>query len=215
MSLFTSKKKKEQRRLEALKREEQLIEEQRRKEQQSRMNIKRTLLTLKSQTKKMEQFKSTCISRARQALRSGNQDSYRAAKAGLKICLTKQRMLDSMLINFEIKLEINDMNKVIEQFVIGINDITNQMKEVSDNLDLTKAQESFDQAMMKNTTNYEALENYLVQAVDSFESMDLSNASISDDEIDHLISNQAMDLESSLDKEIETKIEQVRDKLIS
>ncbi len=213
MSIFTSKKKKVRIRQEQLAREEAMMEEKRIKEQQARMNIKRTLINLRNQLKKLDHFKATCISRARQSLRSGNEESYKTAKVGLKICLAKQKMLESMLINFEINTELNDMNQVIQQFVGGINDITEQMKEVSTNLDLSKAQKAFDEAMIKNQTNYEALENYLVQAVDSFESVDLSSAQVSDDEIDNLITIQTIDADNSIDREIENKIEEVRQKL--
>lgn len=209
MNLFMTKKK---RALLALK-EQQAIEAKRQKELQAKMNVKKTLIEMKSQSKRLEQFKQTYINKGRKALSLGNEQSYRMAKSGLKTCLAKQKYLDTMIVNFEMAIELNDMNKVVGQFVQGINIISEQMKEITSTIDFTKAQNAFDQAMTNNATQYEALESFLAQAVDSFETVDISNAAISDDEIDILMSNNQMDVEHQIDREIDEKIKEVKTKL--
>jgi hypothetical protein len=200
----------------ALKKAQKIAKEldlKRQAEMQARVNIKRTLNEMKTQSKKLETFKKSYIDKARQATLVGNEQTYQLAKSGLKISLAKQKFLDSMLVNFEVAMEINDMNKVIGQFVEGINIISTQMKNITSSFDMNEAQQAFDQAMANNLTQYEALDAFMTTAVNSFESMDAVGAGVSDDEIDLLISNQAVDHESAIDKEIDNKINQVRERM--
>ncbi len=210
MKLFMSKKK----RNEMLQLKKQRDDEIRRqREMQARVNIKRTLNEMKNQSKKLDQFKKNYIDRAKQAALVGNSTTYDMAKSGLKISLTKQKFLDSMIVNFEVAMEINDMNKVIGQFVDGINIISGQMKQITTSFDMSQAQNAFDTAMANNLTQYEALDAFMTTAVNSFDSMDAIGESISDDEINQLINHQAVDKESEIDKQIEQRIGQVRDRI--
>ena len=207
--MFGSKKRalKKKQRAELLK--QQQIQEQRTKEVQARIGIKRTLTSMKKQSQKLDTFKKEYIEKARQASLVGNPQTFQLAKSGLKLCLSKQKFLDSMIANFELSLQISDMNKVIGEFVDGMGIISEQMKTVTSGLDMTKALTAYEEALANNAGQYEALAAFLDTATESVESID----GISDDEIDKLITNQVLDTECVLDKEIETKIEDVRRKL--
>ena len=78
------------------------IEAQREKEMQARISVKRTLASMKKQSTKLEAFKKEYIEKAREASLIGNQQTFRLSKAGLKLCLSKQKFLDSMIANFEL-----------------------------------------------------------------------------------------------------------------
>jgi hypothetical protein len=210
MKLLMSKKKRNEM-LQLIKQRDDEIRRQR--EMQARVNIKRTLNEMKNQSKKLDQFKKNYIDRAKKAALVGNSTTYDMAKSGLKISLTKQKFLDSMIVNFEVAMEINDMNKVIGQFVEGINIISGQMKQITTSFDMSQAQNAFDNAMANNLTQYEALDAFMTTAVNSFDSMDAIGESISDDEINQLINHQAVDKESEIDKQIEQRIGQVRDRI--
>ena len=189
------------------------IDAQREKEMQARIQIKRTLSSMKKQSEKLDAFKNEYIEKARQATLIGNKQTAQLAKSGLKLCLNKQRFLDSMIANFELATQIGDMNKVIGEFVDGMSLISEQMKDVTSTFDMTKAQLAYEKALENNAGQYEALNSFLETAVDSIDSMDGLAGAISDDEIDKLITHQVLDTECSLDKEIEAKIQDVREKL--
>lgn len=210
MSIFISKKKKME--LKQIQLQKQ-VEERRQAELQAKMNIKRTLNGMKNQSQKLDTFKMNYINRAKQAALIGNKTTYEMAKSGLKIALTKQRFLESMIVNFEVAMELNDMNKIIGEFVDGINIITTQLKQITTSVDMTNAQKAFDSAMSNNLTQYEALDQFLSTAVESIGSMDSVGESISDDEINSLINNQVIDKESEIDKQIDQRINQVREKI--
>jgi zinc transporter ZupT len=118
-----------------------------------------------------------------------------------------------MIVNFEIAMQINDMNQVINSFVQGINIISSQMKNITSSINLLKAQEAFEKAMSSNVNQYEALEVFISSAAESMKTMEFSGQTVNDSEIDQLITNQAIDTESDLDKEIDKKIGQIKEKM--
>ena len=191
------------------------LELQRQAELQARISIKKTLNEMRSQSKKLELFKKSYIEKARKAKSIGSDQTYQLAKSGLKISLSKQKFLDSMLVNFEIAMELNDMNRVIGQFVNGIKILSSEMKMLTTSFDMNQAQLAFDTAMANNLTQYEALDAFMSTAVNSFETMDSVGNGVTDDEIDALISNEVIDSESEVDQEIESKISQIKEKIIN
>ena len=170
---------------------------------------------MRKQASKLETFKSEYIEKARAAAISGNTQTYALAKNGLKLCISKQRFLDGMIGNFEISLQINDMNKIIGEFITGMNEISAQMKTVTTQFDMSKALEAYETALDNNESQYEALDAFLSTATDSLENFGGVENDISDEEIDKLISIKAADSEDKLDNEIEEKLSTIKSKIIT
>ena len=185
----------------------------REKEIQAKIRIRKTLNSMKSQSVKLETFKKDYIDKARKAALINNKPNYNLAKQGLKLCLSKQRFLDSMIGNFEIALQMNEMNKVINQFVTGMNTISDDMKGITSSIDISKAQEAYEKALANNEGQYEALDAFLQEAEASIESFAGNESDVSEDEIDKLINTQAVDSETDIDDEIDQKINDIRQQM--
>ena len=185
----------------------------REKEIQAKIRIRKTLNSMKSQSVKLETFKKDYIDKARKAALINNKPNYNLAKQGLKLCLSKQRFLDSMIGNFEIALQMNEMNKVINQFVTGMNTISDDMKGITSSIDISKAQEAYEKALANNEGQYEALDAFLQEAEASIESFAGNESDVSEDEIDKLINTQAVDSETDIDDEIDQKINAIRQQM--
>lgn len=183
------------------------------KEIQTKISIRRTLNNMKSQSAKLDTFKKDYIEKARKAVLINNKQNYNLAKQALRLCLSKQRFLDSMISNFEIALQMNEMNKVINEFVGGMNLISEEMKGITSSIDITKAQAAYEKALANNEGQYEALDAFLKEAEGSIESFNGNDTDVSDDELDKLINNQAVDSESELDDELDQKINALRQKM--
>ena len=210
MDLFGFKKRKQEKIEKRRKEEEEKLKE---KEISTKIRIRRTLNDMKLQSSKLDGFKKDYIEQARQAALINNKQTYNLAKQGLKLCLSKQRFLDSMVANFEIALQMNEMNKVINGFVSGMNLIADEMKGVTSTIDISKAQAAYEKALASNQGQYEALDAFLREAEGSIESFAGNENDVSEDELDMLINNEACDSEDSLDKEIDEKIANVRQKM--
>ena len=187
--------------------------ERKEKEIQAKINIKKTLSGMKSQSQKLERFKQEYIEKARKATLVGDVQTCKLAKSGLKICLSKQKVIDAMIANFEISMQLNDMNKIIGDFVIGMNTISEQMKNITSSIDMVKAQTAYEKAMANNEGQYQALDAFLETASESITSFDGIDSNISDDEIDELITNGAVDSENDIDQDIDKKINDIQSKL--
>lgn len=192
---------------------ERLEQEKVEKELQAKINIKKTLSNMKSQSNKLEGFKQEYINKARKAKLVGDEQAYKLAKSGIKICLSKQKAIDSMVANFEISMQLNDMNKVISNFIEGINILSEQMKNVTTNIDIVKAQRAYEQAMENNEGQYQSLDLFLETSSETISSIDGTDSNISDDEIEQLISVSATELEGNMEKEIDDKINEIHAKL--
>ena len=193
--------------------QEELEQMKREKELAAKSKIRKTLNSMKNQLKKLEDFKKDYIEKAKQAALIGNEQTYKIAKSGLKICLSKQKFLESMIANFELAVQINDMNKIIGEFVHGVDILSSEMREITSTFDLTKAQMAYDDALLRNESQYSALDSFLETAANSIESLDGLSSNVSDEEIDKLISNQAVDSESAIDDEIKSKIDSIKEKM--
>ena len=176
----------------------------------ARAHIKSVLNKMRFQSNKLDQFKKSYIDKAKQAILYGNKDNYELAKSGLKICLAKQRFIESMITHFELSLQLTDMNKVVSEFFEGLNIISSQMQKVTSGVDMAKAKEVYDRALASNEGQYEALSEFIQTANESIQSFDGSDCQISDDEIDKLISNKASDEVDRMDAEIDSKIADLR-----
>ena len=203
MTIVLSRKKRAQMRLDA----------QKQKEAQTRMHIKQTLNKMKNQSNKLDDFKRSYIEQAKKSALNGNKETYSLAKTGLKICLTKQKCLDQMIANFELSLQVADMNKIVTEFFSGINELSEQMSIVTGGVDMAKAQSAYEKALANNESQYEALDAFLSTAGESIEALNGSDTSVSDEEIDKLISVQAADGVEDMDKDIERKISHLREKI--
>lgn len=206
MDLFGTKKRK-------LKKMQAEEDARREKEIQAKIRIRKSLNSMKSQSVKLEGFKKEYIEKARKAALINNKPNYNLAKQGLKLCLSKQRFLDSMIGNFEIALQMNEMNKVINQFITGMNTISDDMKGITSSIDISKAQEAYEKALANNEGQYEALDAFLQEAEASIESFAGNENDVSEDELDKLINTQAVDSETSIDEEIDQKINAIRQKM--
>lgn len=206
MDLFGTKKRK-------LKKMQAEEEAKREKEIQAKIRIRKSLNSMKNQSVKLEGFKKDYIEKARKAALINNKPNYNLAKQGLKLCISKQRFLDSMIGNFEIALQMNEMNKVINQFITGMNTISDDMKGITSSIDISKAQEAYEKALANNEGQYEALDAFLQEAEASIESFAGNENDVSEDELDKLINTQAVDSETSIDEEIDQKINAIRQKM--
>lgn len=185
----------------------------REKEIQAKIRIRRTLNSMKSQSVKLETFKKDYIDKARKAALINNKPNYNHAKQGLKVCLSKQRFLDSMIGNFEIALQMNEMNKVINQFVTGMNTISDDMNGITSSIDISKAQEAYEKALANNEGQYEALDAFLQEAEASIESFAGNESDVSEYELDKLINTQTVESETDIDDEIDQKINAIRQQM--
>ena len=118
-----------------------------------------------------------------------------------------------MIGNFEIALQMNEMNKVINQFVTGMNTISDDMKGITSSIDISKAQEAYEKALANNEGQYEALDAFLQEAEASIESFAGNESDVSEDELDKLINTQAVDSETDIDDEIDQKINAIRQQM--
>lgn len=190
------------------KQEEERIR-QKEKEIEGRIRIKKSLSGLRNQSNKLETFKKQYIEKGRQAAAKGDKVNYDRAKIGLKQCLSKQKVLDSMLCSLEMSVQLNDMNKVVGEFITGMNTISEQMMQTTSSFDMAKAQMAYEKAMANNADQYQALDAYLESAQDTIKDFDGVDSSISDEEVEAMIT-KGDEADNKIDREIEQQMQALK-----
>lgn len=215
MDLFGRKKrrlKKEKARQLAL---EKQAEEKRQKEIEAKIKINKTLCTMKSQLKKVEKLKANGIKKAREAKSTNNEYLYNLQKQTIKMCLSKEKYLNSMIGNFEIAIQMNEMRNIISDFVDSMGNVAGDLKNTISIVDIAKAQKAYEEALANNQDQYSALDSFLNEAANSIESFNGIDSEIDDDEIDQIIDSEVIKDEQALDQEIDKKINLIQNKINS
>lgn len=192
------------------KRKERLEREKRERDTKAKLEIKKTLSKMKRQSTKLEKSKNEYLVKAREAKRNNNNLEYNVLKTGLKAIIKRKQSIDVMIAQFESSFMISEVNDVVGDFVSNTKVLADLMKEISSTTDITEAQLAYESAVGENLGQFEALNMFLETASDNLETMSDFGDDITDDEIDKLINSELMDEEDSIDKEIEEKLEKVR-----
>ncbi len=207
MKLFKTKK---QKALEAQK----AAEAQKEREFQERLAARATLKKMAKAVDSLDAYKTKYINCAKKELALGNKSAYEMAKSSLKLCLTKQKVLESMIMTIEVALDTADMNRIVSSFVTGIDSLSRQINQVTPMLDFQKAEAAFNTAMNKGAEQLEALNSFMDVASQSVENMDTSSDAISDKDVELLINNAAADAEGEkISQDIDSKIASLGAKL--
>jgi hypothetical protein len=180
--------------------------EKRQKEIRARMSIDKNLHSMQSQSAKLGEMKKDYINKARNATLTGNAQTLQLARSGLKLCLSKQKFLDSMITNMQIALQTADMNKIVGEFIKSVALVSDEIGSLDAEMDMSKASEAYEQALSKHESQMAALDTFLSTASESVNSISDINSNVTDKEIDDLIDVKAADAESSVDSEIDEKI---------
>lgn len=210
MDLFGLKKKKAEKE-EALR--QAAADARKEKEIQTRISIRKRLNSFRTLSTKLDKSKGVYIAQAKNALLINDKLNYNTAKKALKLCVSKQKMVDRMTTHFEIAIEMAEMNKVINEFIGGMNLIADEIKSLSSDIDITKAQNAYAKAIANNETQMEALDAFMEEAEGSIEAFNGDDDSVSDAEIDKMINNDAADSESEAMDELDQKIDAIRQKM--
>lgn len=201
-----TKKKKARLEAEAAERQRVLEIERKNREFQERMACKATLKKMHQQCDRIASSSEKYLSKAKEAYKAGDKTALELCKTQYKLTLSRQRILERMTLQFEMALDTNEMNGMVDEFVKGVSTIANQMKNTTSIADFQKATEEFNLASMNSSAQLSALNAFMEAATGGLESLDVGDSGISDKELDMLISNQAAD-DVVVDKEIGENID--------
>ena len=213
MDLFGVKKRKIEKEKARQKALEDKLNEEKDKAIEAKIAVKRALNSMKAQSAKYEKLKIEYIEKARKATLENNAESYKLAKHGLKICLSQQRVIDTMIANVEIALQMNETNSLIAEFVKSVNTISTELNCITPSVDITNAQAVLQKSISQNEKQMMTLDNFFESSNSGYEQYGENISNVSDEEIDTLITNQVIDLESELDTEIDEKINSIRSQI--
>ena len=198
MPLLITKKQKEAYKAKQEQLAKEAAEKRRQQALQAKTSAKLTLSKMNKQLAKLDAFRDKYLEKAVKAKKLGDAVNYQNARSGLKLCISKQRVLASMVSSLEIAMDTNDMNEIIGAFIEETNSLSKEMSAITSTVDFSKAQEAFNLAMAKNSTQYANLDAFVSSASDSIATLDIGDSGVSDKEVDAMINAAAADETSKM-----------------
>lgn len=218
MDIFGIKRRKEEKekanQLMLAEQEKKVAEQRRQKEAEAKMQIRKTLRAMQLSLANYENMKNKMIEQAKKAVLMSSKQAYENARTRLKVCIHKQRALESMYNNFEMMLQEKEMDGLICDFVAGVNTIVDQMSSLGASVDIAKAQLGYQKIMASTQDQFENMYEFMKDAEQNLEESTKSCDDVSDAEIDKLINMQAVNQDSEIDDEIEKQLQNLRQQQI-
>lgn len=176
------------------------------KAMQQRILIKRTIGNMNKYVAALEPKKEALLEKARTARVKGDSAQYNLAKSGLKSIMEQQKKVESMILNFEITVQLKDLTSLTGEFLKGMTTMSKEMAKVAESTDFAKAAKEFEHAMLRVEENTEKMDAFLETTDSSFESFSSVPGGVTDKELDALIDSQIADGENNANLEIEAKL---------
>ena len=182
------------------------------KEIEKRMLAKKTVATMNRHIAKLEEQKKVYIEAAKRAVRQGLKAQYDLALSGLKMTMSQQKKAQEMLLNFEITSQMKDMSVMTTEFLRGMGSLSKEMVKLTDEKQFEKVQKEFEKAMAGSEQQTFRMEMFLEQNQSTFASAAGTPDSISDAELERLITEQVSNDEIGSDI-IDKELDEIRKKL--
>ena len=176
------------------------------KQIEAKMKVKQTITKFNKQIAKLEEQKKVYLDAAKRAKKLGLGDEVRLAITGYLLTSNQQKRAQKMLLNFEIAAQMKDMEVMNAEFLQSLGDVSKEMIKLTNNKDFAKVQAQFEKAMALSQTRAEQMDMYLESSQTEFATHAGDASSISDDEIDSLVTELASQdeiNESTIDAELE------------
>ena len=186
-----------------------LFKSKRQKEMDRKMLIRRTMKSIQKYITQLQVQKNKAIESAKQAKIQGSQQQYSLAVSALRTAMGQEKKAQEMLLNFEITLQMRDLTSMTSSFLKGMSVMSVEMKKITGDMNFTKVQKQFEDAMLGVEETTENIDMMLDNTDSSFSSIAKSSSNVSDEEIEKLINFQASESQIQMDTDIDSKLSEL------
>lgn len=181
------------------------------KEVNKRLLIKKTINEMNKQLQKLEVQKKTYIEAGKQAKQKQLTTQYNLALSGLRMCISQQRRVYEMKLNFEITSQMKDMSAMTADFLKGMSMLSKDMMKLTKEKEFDKVQKQFTEAMTGVEIQTERMEEFMNDTEASF-SGTYSGSDADNSELDQLLGNEAV-ADNITEQMIEKELDELKKKM--
>lgn len=176
---------------------------------QIKKGIREIQKSIKKYDKSFEDFRKKAI-RAKQI---GDVSQLNVIKSAMKRTLSQRRMLERQELAIETALQMKDQAESVQSFAASMKSIAQAIGASFSNVDLTGTLAGYEEAMSKAETMQDQVGDFL-DTVTEAGAQDDDSAVISDDEIDAMIEDEALEKErGQVDERISSGLDRIRKKM--
>lgn len=180
------------------------------KELEEKLKIKRVINKMNAYLDDLEPQKQKLIEKAKKARLTGATSQENIARSALKQVMLQQRMVDQMLLTFELTAQIKDLNELSGDFMRGMSEVSKEMGKSVDKINFKAVSKDFVKAISKSRSQSEKMTEFMEHINETFDVAVSDTASVADSEIDMLLNNSLSSEADELDAEIERSLGAVR-----
>ena len=182
------------------------------KAMRTKMAIRQGVQQLKMWDRNLEKKKADMIKFAQTAKRQGIPAQYALAVSGLKMILTQQKRCTAMSLQIQLVETMNDLASMGSGFVNLLGNVGKEISKITGRVNFFKNQEAFQKGMMSMDSMMTQMEAFLGSTNDMIEGVP-GGEEVNDADIEKLIDVTGAATESTVNAEIEKKLEEVRNSL--
>ncbi len=176
-----------------------------------RASVIKTLSMFQSHLSRLEKRQMDLVTEAKNAKEMGNKSIYQATKKKLRLCLVTKKLLEEMLIQLELSLQIDDMDRMIENYNTSMDLFTQKHSS------LLRIQNASKYGKNRNADFHHAIHSY-AELYDCLSGDDKTSmghrveALVSDDELSTLLDSADLPEQTS-NAIIDAKLRLIKNKL--
>ena len=158
-----------------------------RKDMQKKLEEKQVLNALNTAVRSLERRRGEYAEKAKNALKHGNKAEYTAYVSLLKQVMFNLSQTQDMLINYQIAIELRDMQSLSSRFVKSMNAIMKDVYKISEAINAAASQQLFSKALHQQNVSAKQLQKLLQDNQFEYKCSVDSLSDISDEEVRALL----------------------------
>jgi hypothetical protein len=191
-----------------------LFKSRRERQIERTIQVQKTLGMFTGQIKKLRKQEDGYIQTARDARRAGAPQQEGLAKRALRATLAQRRRLEQELLTLKILSQIKEQTEAHAQFAKSLVAVSRTIADLFRSTDLASVEKQLDKAATQAGSMSERIDLFLSSASGViFGEPTEAGEEVTDEEIDALIEEEAVDAEQAADDEIDQRLNEIRAEL--
>jgi len=174
------------------------------------MQIRKTQAMFKKRIKELSKAELDFIENAKDSKKIGSKKHYELARKAYKESNYKRKRVEQQILTLSILTQMKNQVEADAEFAKSFRGVSKTISELFKVADLATTQKDFEMAMQKAKSMEERMDVFLESSNDMMlADDDVTGDTISDDEFDKLVEDEAVHDESDIDDEIESGLKQI------
>jgi len=190
-----------------------LFKSQRQREIERDINIQRSLTLHKQQIGKLTQHERQYVEKAQRAKEMGDNANFRQLCRLIAQTTSQRRAIESQLLHFETLIQTRDRAKLFGEFAKGMKAMSLSIRDTFQDFNAEEIMTDLEKTLAQTSHMENAMSMVLDRVSAATDIQTSGEGAVSAEDIEKIINGQESAVSGSLDKEIESSLKAIEQKL--